>query len=32
MWLNDLDEFEKQYDKWLKDMASRITKKPKGKK
>jgi len=32
MWLNDLDEFEKQYNKWLKDMASRVPKKTKGKK
>jgi DNA topoisomerase-2 len=32
MWLNELDEFEKQYDKWLKDMAKRVPKKPKGKK
>ena len=32
MWLSDLDEFEKQYDKWLKDMAKRVPKKPKGKK
>jgi DNA topoisomerase-2 len=32
MWLNDLDEFEKQYDKWMKDMAGRVPKKTKGKK
>ena len=32
MWLSDLDEFEKQYDKWMKDMDKRVPKKPKGKK
>ena len=32
MWLNDLDDFEKQYDKWMKDMAGRVPKKTKGKK
>jgi hypothetical protein len=32
MWLNDLDEFEKQYSKWMKDMSKRVPKKTKGKK
>lgn len=32
MWLSDLDDFEKHYDKWMKDMDKRVPKKPKGKK
>jgi len=32
IWLSELDEFEKQYEKWLVDMSKRVPKKTNGKK